>query len=211
VAIGLLFSFNLNNINEIWGWLTLGLGVGLAIPLLLRWYWWRFNGYGFAAGTGAGMIAAILTKAIILPNYNNPQLQEYILFLVPAICSLAGCIVGTLLTSPTDKKVLEHFYQVTRPFGFWGSIPQSLERNIQLKIDRENRRDILSTLIAVPWQLVLFLLGIMLMMKRWENVQILALTFVLLSIGLYFTWFRHLSSEIKVGQEEKLPGEITPR
>ncbi|MEB3341608.1 sodium:solute symporter [Okeania sp.] len=192
VVLGLIFSFNITNINDIWGWLTLGLGTGLFIPLVLRWYWWRFNGYGFAIGTGAGLVAAILTKAVILPLLNLPQLQEYILFLVPSICSLLGCIFGTLLTPATNLEVIDNFYRVTRPFGFWGVVSQNLPTNIQAKIERENRRDILATLIAIPWQLVLFLMGMMFMMKQWDNFGILLLMFILLSIGLYFTWFKHL-------------------
>ncbi|MDJ0518983.1 MAG: sodium:solute symporter [Trichodesmium sp. MO_231.B1] len=192
VGLGLIFSFNITNINDIWGWLTLGLGTGLFIPLVLRWYWWRFNGYGFAIGTGAGLVAAILTKAVILPFLNMPQLQEYILFLVPSICSFLGCIIGTFLTPATNLEVIDNFYRVTRPFGFWGVVSQNLPTNLQVKIQRENRRDILATLIAIPWQLVLFLMGMMLMMKQWENFGVLLLMFILLSIGLYFTWFKHL-------------------
>ncbi|MCL2933399.1 MAG: sodium:solute symporter, partial [Trichodesmium sp. MAG_R03] len=179
-------------INDIWGWLTLGLGTGLFIPLVLRWYWWRFNGYGFAIGTGAGLVAAIVTKAVILPFLNMPQIQEYILFLVPSICSFLGCIFGTLLTPATNLEVIDNFYRVTQPFGFWGVVSQNLPTNIQAKIQRENRRDILATFIAIPWQLVLFLMGMMLMMKQWDNFGILLLMFILLSIGLYFTWFKHL-------------------
>ena len=198
VGLGLIFSFNITNINDIWGWLTLGLGTGLFIPLVLRWYWWRFNGYGFAIGTGAGLLAAILTKAVILPVLNMPQLQEYILFLVPSICSFLGCIFGTLLTPATNLEVIDNFYRVTRPFGFWGVVSQNLPTNIQVKIKRENRRDIMATLIAIPWQLVLFLMGMMLMMKQWNNFGVLFLLFILLSIGLYFTWFKYLDKEVKV-------------
>ncbi|NEO08253.1 sodium:solute symporter [Moorena sp. SIO3I8] len=198
VVVGLLFSFNITNINDIWGWLTLGLGAGLSIPLVLRWYWWRFNGYGFALGTVAGMVAAILTKAIVIPNLNYAQFQEYALFLIPSVCSLLGCIVGTFLTEPTDREVMDNFYRVTRPFGFWGVIRQNLPANSQAKIRNENRRDILSTLIGIPWQIVLFLMGIMLMMKRWDNFGILLFLFIILSICLYFNWFRHLSKEVRV-------------
>ncbi len=192
VGLGLIFSFNITNINDIWGWLTLGLGTGLFIPLVLRWYWWRFNGYGFAIGTGAGLVAAILTKAVILPFLSMPQFQEYILFLVPSICSFLGCIFGTLLTPATNLEVIDNFYRVTRPFGFWGVVSQNLPTNIQAKIQAENRRDIMATFIAIPWQLVLFLMGMMLMMKQWDNFGVLLLMFILLSIGLYFTWFKYL-------------------
>ncbi|NEO52811.1 MAG: sodium:solute symporter [Okeania sp. SIO3B5] len=192
VGLGLIFSFNITNINDIWGWLTLGLGTGLFIPLVLRWYWWRFNGYGFAIGTGAGLVAAILTKGVILPVVNNSQIQEYILFLVPSICSFLGCILGTFLTPATNLETINNFYRVTRPFGFWGVVRKNLPTNIQAKIQAENRRDVVAVLIAVPWQLVLFLMGIMLMMKQWDNFGILLLIFILLSIGLYFTWFKYL-------------------
>ncbi|PSF31181.1 sodium:solute symporter [Aphanothece hegewaldii CCALA 016] len=201
VVIGLIFSFNVTNINDIWGWLTTGLGVGLAVPLLLRWYWWRFNGYGFAAGTLAGMFSAIFAKAVVIPLFPNPVMQEYFLFLIPSICSLIGCIIGTLLTPPTEKPVLHHFYRITRPFGFWGEMRESLKPNIQAKIKAENQRDILATFLAVPWQMILFMMGIMFMMKRWDNLGILALFFMLLTIGLYFTWFRYLSKEVKITQD----------
>ncbi|GGA52083.1 sodium:solute symporter [Okeania sp. KiyG1] len=192
VGLGLIFSFNITNINDIWGWLTLGLGTGLFIPLVLRWYWWRFNGYGFAIGTGGGLVAAILTKGVILPVVNNSQFQEYILFLVPSICSFLGCILGTFLTPATNLETINNFYRVTRPFGFWGVVRKNLPTNIQAKIQTENRRDFMAALIAVPWQLVLFLMGIMLMMKQWDNFGILLLIFIVLSIGLYFAWFRYL-------------------
>jgi len=202
VVIGLVFSFNITNINDIWGWLTTGLGVGLAVPLLFRWYWWRFNGYGFSWGTLAGMLGAIIVQIVIktnaIPFLDNPQTHEYLLFGVPFIASIFGCIIGTLMTEPTEREVMENFYRVTRPFGFWGDITQSVKPSVLAKIKAENQRDIVATFIAVPWQLNLFLIGIMIMMKQWDNVRILALSLLLLSIGLYFTWFRYLSKEVKV-------------
>lgn len=192
VLLGLLFSFPVVNINEIWGWLTLAFASGLFMPLLLRWYWWRFNGYGFAVGTLAGMIGAIALKL------SGLQLAEYLNFMIPSSISLIGCILGTLLTPPTDHDVLDNFYKITRPFGFWHPIRKNLPDNIQAKINRENQRDILATLIAVPWQLVLFMTGMMFITKQWEQFGTLLLGLILLSIGLYFTWFRHLSSEVKV-------------
>jgi SSS family solute:Na+ symporter len=196
VVVGLLFSFNLSNINEIWGWLSLGLGVGLGIPLLLRWYWWRFNGYGFAAGTMGGMIAAIATKAFILPAFPNLQHQEYILFFIPAAFSLLGCIVGTVLTPPSPPDVLANFHDVTQPFGFWGKYGKGLTT--------EHKRDIVATCVAVPWQLSLFLLGMMMMMKNWENARLVGLSLWLLSIALYFTWFRHLKPQEPAPSQQKV-------
>tara|TARA_Y100000590_G_C15736003_1_gene1018588 strand:+ start:739 stop:2529 length:1791 start_codon:yes stop_codon:yes gene_type:complete len=192
VVLALLFSFTISNINEIWGWITMGIGAGMFIPQVIRWYWWRFNGYGFAIGTAVGMTAAVLTKTFAGP------IPEYTSFLIASGSSLVGCILGTLLTPVTDNSVLENFYRVTRPFGFWGHIRNSLPKAVQLKVNQENRRDIIATFFAVPWQVVLFLTGMMIVMKQWSNVLNLAFLLILLSVGLYWFWFRHLSDEVKV-------------
>lgn len=38
VLLGLLFSYAIGNINEIWGWITMGISAGMFIPLVLRWW-----------------------------------------------------------------------------------------------------------------------------------------------------------------------------
>ena len=192
VLLALLFSLTISNINEIWGWITMGIGAGMFIPQVIRWYWWRFNGYGFAIGTAVGMTAAVLTKAFAGP------IPEYTSFLIASVSSLAGCILGTLLTPATENNVLENFYRVTRPFGFWSHIRGSLPKAVQSKVNQENRRDIIATFFAVPWQVVLFLTGMMIVMKQWTNVLNLGFLLILLSAGLYWFWFRHLSKEVKI-------------
>ncbi|MEC9456929.1 MAG: sodium:solute symporter [Candidatus Neomarinimicrobiota bacterium] len=192
VVLALLFSLTISNINEIWGWITMGIGAGMFIPQVIRWYWWRFNGYGFAVGTAVGMIAAVLTKAFAGP------IPEYTSFLIASGSSLAGCILGTLFTPATKYTVLENFYRVTRPFGFWSHIRNSLPKAVQSKVNQENRRDIIATFFAVPWQVVLFLTGMMIVMKQWTNVLSLGFLLILLSAGLYWFWFRHLSKKVKI-------------
>ncbi len=191
VILGLLFSYTIRNINEIWGWITMSIGAGLMIPQLVRWYWWRINGYGFAIGTFVGMLAGILQK-LLLPN-----IPEYFTFIIASGSSLIATIVGTLLTSPTDEKVLLNFYKVTRPFGAWGPIRNKFSQRFVGEIKRENRRDIFSIFFAVPWQVCLFLMWMLLIMKRWDSFFVLLLVTIILSIILYFSWFRHLSTEVK--------------
>ena len=170
----------------------MGIGAGMFIPQVIRWYWWRFNGYGFAIGTAFGMIAAVLTKA-----FGGP-IPEYTSFLIASGSSLVGCLIGTFLTAPTDKRVLFNFYKITRPFGLWDTVRNQLPDNILEKINLENRRDIIATFFAVPWQVVLFLTGMMIVLKQWSNVLSLSILLLILSAGLYWFWFRHLSSEVKV-------------
>ena len=192
VLLALLFSLTITNINEIWGWITMGIGAGMFIPQVIRWYWWRFNGYGFAIGTAVGVVAAVLTKA-----FGGP-IAEYNSFLIASGSSLVGCIIGTYLTPPTESAVLSHFYKVTRPFGFWGSVRTEIPTDVLNQINEENRRDIIAIFFAVPWQVVLFLTGMMIVMKQWSNVFNLFGLLIVLSAGLYWFWFRHLSKEVRL-------------
>ncbi|UCE20248.1 MAG: sodium:solute symporter [Gemmatimonadota bacterium] len=192
VILGLLFTLAITNINEIWGWITMSIGAGMIIPTLVRWYWWRLNGYGFAIGTGAGMMAAILQRLLF------PNVPEYVAFSFASGISFVAMLVGTFATKPTNDAVLFEFYKRTRPFGFWGHIRRQIPQNVMEEVNKENKRDIVSTFFAVPWQVILFLTFMMVIMKRWDTVSVLFVILIALSTGLYFTWFRHLSSEVKV-------------
>ncbi len=190
-GLGLMLIFK--NINAVWGWITMSIGSGLLIPMLLRWYWSRMNGWGFVWGTLSGMAAAIVFKAIAPEG-----VTEYAMFAVATSASLIGTIIGTLSTTPTEENVLQHFYRKTRPFGTWTRFKTTLSTDKRSAVDAENRRDIFSTFLAVPWQVVFFLFMMSLMFKTWGNVSVLGITLILLTICLYFSWFRHLSTEVKI-------------
>ncbi len=208
VVLGLLLTVFIKNINEIWSWITMGLGAGLLVPQLVRWYWHRVNGYGYAIGVASGMIVAILWKVFmrtgILPEALAP---EYYGFLVASLMSLVGIVVGTLATEPIDKKTTQNFYNITRPFGAWGEFKKGVPADIQEKIKKENKRDIISVILAIPWQLTLFLFMMNLVFKSWPQAIWLGLIFAVLSVALYFTWFRHLSTEVVV--DDKVEGKST--
>lgn len=195
VGGGLLLTLDIRSINEVWSWLTMSIGAGLIMPLLVRWYWWRLNGWGFAAGTFAGMAAAILQKLLF------DGIADYQVFLSVSAISLGATILVTLLTPATPTPVLTHFYRLTRPFGLWGPVRGALPEAETRGIRTENRRDILAILLAVPWQLVLFLTAMQLVTGRWDLFAILFGILIVLSAGLYVTWFRHLSTEIPPKEE----------
>ena len=187
-GLGLMLVFK--NINDIWGWITMSIGSGLLLPMLLRWYWSRMNGWGFAIGTLSGMISAIAFKAIAPAG-----VTEYTMFVLSTTVSLIGTIIGTMFTKPTDESTLQSFYNKTRPFGSWGRFKSQLNPEEIQAVDKENRRDIFSTVLAVPWQVSFFLLMMSFMFKAWTNVLVLGVVFLVLSISLYFTWYKHLSTD----------------
>ena len=191
IGLGLMLVFK--NINAVWGWITMSIGSGMLIPMLLRWYWSRMNGWGFAIGIFSGMIAAIIFKALA-PEGTT----EYAMFAVATLSSLAGTILGTIFTSPVDDKTLTVFYNKTRPFGTWSKFKNQLSQKDGKAIDSENKRDIFSTFVAVPWQVIFFLFMMSVMFKNWLSVIVLGILLIILTTILYFSWFKHLSTEVKV-------------
>ncbi|MFZ5518490.1 MAG: sodium:solute symporter family transporter [Candidatus Zhuqueibacterota bacterium] len=196
VILGLAFSVVIKNINDIWGWITMSIGAGMIVPLLVRWYWWRLNGYGFSIGMAAGMVAAIIQRLFF------PHVPEYVAFSFATVVSLIAMIIGTFLTKPTDDVVLSEFYKITRPFGWWSRIRNKFPQYLIKEVNKENRRDIFSTIIAVPWQLSLFMIWMLFIMRRWDQFTYLLIALVVMSVILYFSWFRHLSTEVKITGEK---------
>jgi len=176
----------------------MSIGAGMIVPTLARWYWWRLNGYGFALGTFGGMAAAIIQRL------SFPDVPEYVAFSFASGISLIFMVIGTYLTKPTDKSVLYEFYKKTRPFGFWSSVRSKIPSHTLGLINKENNRDIIAIFFAVPWQMTLFITFMMVIMQRWDIFGYSLSLLTVLSIGLYFSWYRHLSTEVKVDNLDEI-------
>ena len=99
-----------------------------------------------------------LSDKIIIVTQTAPDgTTEYAMFAVATIASLLGTVLGTLFTAPVEEETLRKFYNKTRPFGSWKRFKEKLNAEDMKGIDSENKRDIFSTFIAVPWQIVFFL------------------------------------------------------
>lgn len=186
VLLGLGLTYAFVSINDVWGWLTMGLSAGLMLPQLIRWYWWRFNGYGFAGSTFVGMALAFGQKAFF------PGLSEMAGFAVISLGTLFAAITITLMTSPTAHATLSNFYTTTRPFGLWGRVRKQLSPELVASVRKESRRDLIALCVAIPWQLTLFLTPMVMMTKQWGAFFLLLGLLAILSVLLYFTWYRNL-------------------
>jgi len=189
VISGFLMAYTIKSINDVWGWIIMGLGGGLAMPAFLKFYWWRFNGGGFAIGTLVGLSAAIIQRSIW------PGMLEWQQFTILTIIGLAGAIIGTYLTQPTDEKILDYFYKTTRPFGFWGPYKNKLPQNMRIKMTREHKNDLLAVPFAMAWQVALFLIPMQIIIRQFQDFKITLLIFVIGLAGMYWFWYRNLPSE----------------
>ncbi|MFA5292169.1 MAG: sodium:solute symporter [Phycisphaerae bacterium] len=197
VACGFAMAYTVRSINDIWGWITMGLVSGLSVPSLLKMYWWRFNGGGFAIGTMAGAISAVVQR-FFWPDLPE-QWQFVSLTLFTAVCS----IVGTYLTKPTDRVVLENFYKTTRPFGFWKPLLHILPEDIRIKMQREHRNDLLAVPFVMTALVTLFLIPMQLIIRQYNAFYITLGLFVFSMIFVYIFWYKNLPSEedIKITEE----------
>ncbi|MBL6825558.1 MAG: sodium:solute symporter [Balneolaceae bacterium] len=192
VVLGLLSTYLFTSLNDVWGFLTMGFGVGLIVPQFIRWYWWRFNGYGYAGGTILGMITAITIRFVF------EDIPEMPSFYLTAAITFVGSIAISYMFPPTNSEDLEHFYSKTRPFGFWGPVRAKFSDEIIAPIAAENRRDIMATFFAVPWMLFLGITPMMVVTKQWTYALICGSILLVLSVVLYFIWYKHLSKSVKV-------------
>jgi len=210
VVASFLFAYSVKNINDIWDWFIMALGGGLVVPSILRFYWWRFNGGGFAVGTIVGLIGAVLFRIAQLYGADTSPLAAQILnnpvsqFFITMAIGLVGTIAGTYLTRPTDRKVLEHFYRTTRPFGFWGPLLNTLTPKVRVEMKKEHTRDVLALPFALTWQITLFMLPMQLLIKSYHAFFITLCIFLVSLAGLYIIWLR------KMGTQVTFEGSVRP-
>ena len=50
--------------------------------------------------------------------------------------------------------------------------------------------------LAVPWQLAMFLMWITLILRQWNGFFMTLAVFASLSVLLYFNWYRYLGKEV---------------
>jgi len=123
VVISTVIGFFVLNINSVLQWIVSALYGGYIAANFLKWHWWRFNGTGYFWGMLAGILAAMVVPLFFpntLPLYYFPVLM---------VISFVGCIIGTLLSAPTDEKTLINFYIRVVRGDFGDRLPVRLWKN----------------------------------------------------------------------------------
>ncbi len=196
------------NINQIWGLITMGLGAGLFVPLFLRWYWPRFNGYGFAAGTGAGIVSALIF---------NAALSWPLYYSFPTIigCALAASVLTTLATPAPDEELLLDFFEQINPWGLWWGVALRAQETGRLTREQlmsrtwERINDGIALFFSIPFQISLLLGGMALVFHDWTKFSYFFMVSVICAFGLYFFWYRNLkSTEECAAEDEKYNGRL---
>lgn len=192
VIASTIIGFFVENINSVLQWIVSALYGGYIASNLLKWHWWRFNGNGYFWGMLVGILAAM-----IVPQFFPHTLPLYY-FPVLMLVSLIGCIVGTLLTAPTDDETLINFYVRVRPWGFWGPVAdKAVARYPQLKRNTHFKRDMFNVVIGIIWQCSLTIIPMYIVIKEgfplFTSILILGVTTLILKKN----WYDKMSREEK--------------
>jgi solute:Na+ symporter, SSS family len=204
VVIGVLIGWYVSSVNSVVLWIVSGLWGGYTAANVLKWYWWRFNGYGYFWGMLSGVstsliLPGLLPKLIDLSGFlrrHEVNSEVTLIFPIVFVVSVIGCILGTLLTKPTEDEVLKSFYRRVRPWGLWGPVlAKARADDPSLQPNRDFWRDAFNVVVGICWQVSLVALPIYIVIWR-INSAIACFTIVLAtSLVLKFTWYDHLKRE----------------
>lgn len=184
VVISTVIGFFVENINSVLQWIVSALYGGYIAANLLKWHWWRFNGHGYFWGMLVGILAAMIVPQFFphtLPLYYFPLLM---------LVSLIGCVVGTLMTPPTDEETLINFYVRVRPWGWWGPVAEkAIARYPQVKRNTHFKRDMFNVAIGIIWQCCLTVIPMYIVIKEgfplFTSILILGITTLILKKNWY--------------------------
>jgi SSS family solute:Na+ symporter len=184
IATGIAIGATAQSIHKVFQWIMAALGAGVLLPNFLRWYWWRLNGWGFTAGVLVG-IGASLVQAIF---FSTAPL--YIYFPVIAGIGLVASVIVSFATPPTDENVLVNFYKTIQPAGLWGPVKRQAKKLFPEFKKESFGISLVNVAIGIPWLFSLWVFPMYLVSHAYGRAAVFAAITAILSIILYFTWYR---------------------
>jgi SSS family solute:Na+ symporter len=190
VVVSVCLGIFAQDVNSLLQWIVAGLYGGYVASNVLKWYWYRFNGHGYFWGMLAGLV-----PALVFPLLFQQTLALYYFPLLFAL-SLAGCLIGTYATAPTDEKTLMAFYRNVRPWGFWGPIHRKVVAlDPAFRRNEDFGRDMVNVVVGTAWQTALVLLPMYVVLLNWSRAAIVVGVIVLTSWILKKNWYDLLDRE----------------
>jgi SSS family solute:Na+ symporter len=198
VAVGVFFGFMAKDVNEILQWIVGGLYGGYVAANCFKWYWWRFNASGFFWGMAAGVAGALLMPYAIDWAFDHGYITVKLpLYWWPVlfVLSVAGSLIGTYATAPTDMTVLKSFYSTVRPWGFWKPVHELvMKENPAFQPNRRFKLDMMNVVLGIVAQCCLTILPMYIVL--WLKLPLLITVIILVIIVLILkrTWWDKLEN-----------------
>jgi Na+/proline symporter len=187
VAVGVILGFFVRDVNSVLQWIVSALYGGYVASNVLKWHWWRFNASGFFFGMLSGIVSAMVFSLLIPPGgllYWFP-----LLFLI----SLAGSVIGSYATAPTDMGVLTAFYSNVRPWGAWGPVKKLVMAGDDSFVPNKNfKLNMFNVVIGTIGQLCLTILPMYLILNQKLSLAVTAGLLAVIMLILKKTWWNKL-------------------
>ncbi|MEN1678814.1 MAG: sodium:solute symporter family protein [Planctomycetota bacterium] len=185
VVAGIWIGFKASTINDSMQWIAGALFGGYAAPNVLKWVWWRLNAPGYMAGMTSGVLLAL-------------WLHDQSFFVVaPTLVAASGLVsvVVSLLTPADDPAVLDRFYRLVRPWGYWGPVRERVVSSADGFIPNDSfARDMFNCGVGIVWQLSLCAAPVFLVLHRYGAAAIAAALAVVTTTLLKRCWYDCLPS-----------------
>ena len=190
VIIGVIFGFFASSLNSITLWITASLFGGYTAANVLKWIWWRFNGYGYFWGMLIGLIASTI-KLLFFSSW-----IDIYFFPIIFICSILGCLFGSLLTPPDDMEKLKSFYKSVKPWGFWKPVFEEIKKTDKNFTKNKNfGRDMFNVFVGIIWQMSLVVWPMYLLIKKGDGFMNSIAVVIITTLLLKKFWYDNLKKE----------------
>jgi Na+/proline symporter len=190
VIVSIIFGVFAQDVNSMLQWIVSALYGSYVVSNVLKWYWWRFNGYGYFWGMVAGLI-----PALVFPYVFSETLDLYY-FPWLLLISIAGALLGTLLTKPTDEATLKEFYKTVNPWGFWGPVKRKvMADDPSFQPNKNFKMDMFNVVIGTIAQTALVALPIYVILQEALPIGITIVITIICGFILKKTWWDRLPEE----------------
>jgi Na+/proline symporter len=187
VAVGVILGFFVKDINSMLQWIVSALYGGYIASNVLKWHWWRFNASGFFWG----MLTGILTAMVFSIFIADANLLYW--FPVMFIISMAGSVIGTYASPPTEEAVLKSFYANVRPWGFWEPVKQMVLADYpSFQPNKNFKLNMFNVVIGTIAQCCLTILPMYLVLSQKMPLMITIGILAIVVIILKKTWWNKL-------------------
>jgi Na+/proline symporter len=192
VITGIVLGLFVKDVNTILQWIVSGLYGGYVAANMLKWHWWRFNAGGFFWGMLAGILPAIALA--VLKSFGLLHGLDLYYWPVLFLLSMAGSIIGSYATPPTDITTLTSFYRNVRPWGVWGPVHRLVAaEDPGFTANRNFRRNLLNIVLGIVAQLCLTLLPMYIVLWLKLPLLITAALLAVIIMILKRTWWDRLN------------------
>ncbi len=190
ITVGFLFSLQFRDVVSAWETMIFVVVTMILVPATMRWHWWRFGARAFVLSMASSAAVIVLQKLV----FRGWSVSEGLA--ADVLASLVLTLLFGAFSKPADLEVLVKFYAKVRPFGVWGPVrAEAVNRGLVPPCDKMPRMDILNAFITAVFQLALALVPFYLFLRRWSQFWFWMATLAVLSVVLYFTWYRNLPAK----------------